>query len=318
MSAVRAASSPLPAPPATLCVNGKCTATTTSSTGIKWHPGVIWNSSQLTPANAANASGSQVQADFALLDSVGSNAGVAGLELYADWSVLEGNTAGDYTAGFALIDAYLAKMASEPNPKHMILVINSYQYGSCNGSVPTSFPALPAYFSGVDIGANSMIDVCTGGVANSSRVYTAAIWNPVVTARLIALSAAYAARYNSNPNFEMIQPIDETAQYLGNAPNPSPGAAAIGTVDSGFTFGASVTQAQALYAAMKQQWTQTLVRVPANYLPDYQDSSMEAWLTSIISNYNNGRGLIVGGGDTVPEPTIRSQPTTYFVAITAS
>jgi hypothetical protein len=272
-----------PDPPSSICINGKCTTApvTTGALQFKWHPGVyIWPATINTKGNTA-----QQQADFTFIQSICSNSNIAGVKLVTDWNNLEGDTAGDYSAGFAYVDAYLAQLGKCSTPKRLIVEVFGYRFGNCNGGSPGSIN-LPAYFSGTDTGSSSMIDVCY----TTQRTWSAAIWNAPTMNRLIALSAAYAARYDTNPLFEMFQPMEESIQLIGNT-------------SSGYTNQGAMTQLYSLYAATQTQWTHTLVRLPANFTGDGQDSTMSSLFNTIIGGYNKGgQGLIVGGPDTVPEP----------------
>jgi hypothetical protein len=121
-------------------------------------------------------------------------------------------------------------------------------------------------------------------------LYTIAFWNPAAVDRIIALSAAYAARYDSNPKVEMWQPHEETAGLVGDA-------------SAGFSWAAALAQWRRLYAALATQWTHTLIREGVNFMDSPGSLRYDM-------DHLHRPGLIFGGADSMPE-TVRTIDANY-------
>src|ERR1700742_2165325 len=109
--AVIAGAATTPKPPATICIGSNCATAPAVSGDIKWTPGFY--------VSIKDPGWDQATA-YSVLDQTGSNANVKGIQVMFRWADLEGATAGDYSKGFAAIDALLSKMGSEKNQKHLI------------------------------------------------------------------------------------------------------------------------------------------------------------------------------------------------------
>lgn len=233
-----------------------------SAGAIKWHPGVyVWTS------GTQGCDSATTSADFAVLDSISADTQIQGIELKIWWDCLEGNTEGSYAAGFALIDSYLAKLASLAVPKRLLLNVESEEYFSGSGC-PNDDHA-PNYLASQGL---------TVHCSSTSR-WSVALWNVNGMQKMINLSNAYAARYDGNPLFEMFTPIEQTALAING---------------NGYSDSAWSTQLKRFYASAKTAWTHTLLRDPANYLG--ADSDIRGLIDA-----SRGQGVITGGPDNVPD-----------------
>jgi hypothetical protein len=275
-----------PTPPTNLCVGADCAAklaapapapasTATGSAGYKWHPGhYVWLDPHTSQA-----------AQFAAIDALSAETSVKGFELFLNWATLEGPTPGDYSNGFATVDAYLAKFASLKVPKRLMIGVNERTFGTPVPAGTTCAVAaqklLPAYISSLSDGGCAL---AAPGAAGSLSVF-ARFWEPEVMDRLIALSQAYAQRYDQNPLIEMFWGNGETSV-----------AAPPGT---GFTEAAYNTQLERWYDASAKVWTHTQLRLAANW------AGSNAQTLSLMSYTTANGGVAVGGPDPeLPLPDI--------------
>lgn len=241
-----------------------------ASNAIKWHPGVYIDPSD---RKCSSTSITKIRNGIAgIANDITSE--IAGIKIRLHWSCLEGDTAGDYSAGFAIIDDALSRLGALAVPKRLILEFHGYAYGTCpqgqNGSPPTSGSVLlPQY-----IRDTGLVAYCHG-----NRIYTPHYWNPTITDRWIALSAAYAARYDTNPRFEMFQIQEETAVMDGSAPT--------------FSLSAALTQWKRMITATQSQWTHTITRNPINYFGS-DSQNRDLYDTSVRP------GMVYGGPDAPP------------------
>ena len=267
-----------PLPPTHVCVNGKCSsaiAPSPGSAGIKWHPGhYVW----LDPHSSQAA-------QMAAIDALSSDTTVQGVQLLINWAYLEGSTPGDYSNGFALVDGYLAKLASLKVPKRLILGVTERSFGTPPpaGTVcaDAASKLLPSYLASLsDGGCAIALPGAAGGLAVTAR-----FWDAPVMDRLIALSQAYAQRYDQNPLFEMFFGNGETAVA---AP---PG--------SNFSMAAYAVQLKRWFDASEKVWTHTQLRLAANY------AGSDAQMLDLINYATANGGVIVGGPDPeLPLPDI--------------
>ncbi len=265
-----------PPPPSAVCVNGHCPAKSTASVpnGIKWHPGhYVW----LPHSSQAN--------QFAAIDALSSETTVQGIQLLVDWASLEGSTPGDYSNGFALVDSYLAKLASLKVPKRLILGVNERSFGTPPPAGTSCAEAasglLPSYLASLSGGG---CVVAAPGAAGSLSI-VARSWESDVMDRLIALSLAYAQRYDQNPLFEMFFGNGETA--VGAPPG------------SGFNSVAYYTQLKRWFDASEKAWPHTQLRLAANY------GGSDAQMLDLMTYATANGGVIIGGPDPeLPLPNI--------------
>lgn len=284
-----------PPSPNSVCVNGKCVQVASAppaggsaaTAGIKWHPGhYVFIDPHTSQAN-----------QLAALDALSSEASVEGIELLVNWKNLEGATAGDYSNGFAMVDAFLAKLGSLKVPKRLILGVNERSFGKAppagTDCADAASGVLPAYLASFSDGG---CVIAAPGAAGSLAV-SARFWEPAVMDRLIALSQAYAQRYDQNPLFEMFMGNGETAVA---AP---PG--------SNFTTAAYITQLKRWFDASEKVWPHTQLRLAANYL------GSDAQMLDLMSYASGNSGVIIGGPDPelpLPDITRKVQANEIFRA----
>jgi hypothetical protein len=268
-------------PPTNVCVNGHCVTQTIvpppggSTAGIKWHPGhYVWLDPHSTQAS-----------QLAAIDSLSSETTVQGIQLLINWASLEGDTPGDYSKGFATVDAFLAKLASLKVPKRLILGVNERAFGTPAAAgtscAVASAGLLPSYLASLSDGG------CVIALPNAagSLAVVAKFWDAAVMDRLIALSQAYAARYDQNPLFEIFIGNGETAVA---AP---PGA--------NFVAANYYVQLKRWFDASQKVWLHTQVRLVANY------GGSDAQMLDIMTYASANGGVIIGGPDPeLPLPSI--------------
>lgn len=237
---VRAAA---PNPPSNVCINGICTAatvpatTTTSNKAVKWHPGTyVW----FAPAFANDIPGHRLdltpQRDelLAFIDSICREASIKGIQAVAVMRALEGDTPGDYKAGFATVDAILARLA--PCNKRLMLSVQTVWFSY----VHSPYDVYPAYIINTP-----SLGYSRGDPADIIAMRT---WQQASMDRVIALVQAYGARYNGNPNVEMIT-FDETSRQIKT---------------DGFSPENLLAQYKRLVTATRAAWPNTAIRVSAN------------------------------------------------------
>jgi hypothetical protein len=277
--AVHAATS-RPQAPTAICVDNHCPGNTPSvRSGVKWHPGhYIWVSGPGWKSALQTTT-------FGVLDSTAKDSNVAGIQTILFWKNLEGDKAGDYAAGFALIDSILAKLASLPVPKRLIISVQERTFGTAGGTLPSG--VYPQYIANM---ANGVAVAPKSPRWSGALTSVARLDNPAVMDRLIALSQAYGARYNSHSLVEMYVPMSELA-IAG---------------DAGLDPSAYVTQVQRLYKASATAWPNTLLRWQFNFAPaDPADKTM----LSLIAAARALPQSIIGGPDPeVPLPLPSDYP----------
>lgn len=280
-----------PPAPASICVNGRCASPTATSgsagsgVGIKWHPGhYVWLDPHTSQA-----------AQFAALDSLSAETTVQGIQLMINWASLEGSTPGDYSAGFALVDAYLAKLASLKVPKRLMLGVSERSFGTPPPAGTSCADAasglLPSYLASLSDGGCA---IAAPGAAGSLAV-TARFWEQPVMDRLIALSQAYAQRYDRNPLFEM---------FVGNGET-----AVAAPAGSNFSTNAYRTQLKRWFDASEKVWLHTQLRLAANFF------GSDAQMLDLMTYATASGGVIVGGPDPelpLPNITRRTQANELF------
>jgi hypothetical protein len=189
------------------------------------------------------------------------NPHVTGVKVCLPWGALEG-APGDYAPGFRLVDTCLSA-------KHLMVEV---QERSC---------AYPDYV--VDNGW--VVAKPAGERWRGNLTSTAAMWRPQVMDRLIALSDAFATRYDGHPRFEMFS-LGETRLTVPGAPIP-----------------AWLTQLKRWFTESKKSWRHTYLRLNANYI------SNDAEMRDLITHCVAGGGVTVGG----PEPERPSMDLTGFI-----
>jgi hypothetical protein len=269
-----------PVAPSKICVNGKCSTSlvatpTSGAPGIKWHPGhYVWLDPHTTQA-----------AQFSAINSLSGETTVQGFQLLVNWASLEGSTPGDYSQGFALIDAFLAKLASLQVPKRLILGVNERSFGTPPAAGTDCADAasglLPSYLASFSDGGCA---IAAPGAAGSLAV-TARFWESNVMDRLIALSQAYAQRYDTNPLLEM---------FMGNGET-----SVAAPAGSNFDAPTYYIQLKRWFDASEKAWPHTQLRLAANY------GGSNAQMLDLMTYATANGGVIIGGPDPeLPLPNI--------------
>jgi hypothetical protein len=266
-----------PKPPATLCIGAKCSGGAVSTTGsslrgIKWHPGhYAWYS----PGAINGVSGYRLDvpghrdAVLSFLDSISSEPSVKGVLVAVYWKALEGDTPGNYQAGFAALDAILAR-AAQYNKKVMLRL-----EARVDGHYAALTDVFPAYVANGAGFGTAVVNHNDGSYSST----TARVWQAATADRLIALTQAYGARYNSHPALEMFT-LGETALNVADGLE-------------GFSASTWLTQLQRLLIAGRAAFPNTAIRVSANDL--WPDSLMQRLLAT-CEQYS----ITVGGPDVWP------------------
>lgn len=212
--------------------------------------------------------------------------------LFVRWNSLEGATAGDYAAGFAMIDQYVAALAAVGR---VLCLSVAYQEFTAPANLPLTngHGCLPAYMDGVAAGpyVNRTTTAWSGDLAINAQIDTNAGMD-----RLIALSAAYAARYNSNPAFEMFV-LGETSCGVTPGLNGFSGA----NYDNQMT-----TRG---VPAFGSHWTQSQCRVEYNFTNSGGSAAMPAMFIAAQANKitSGGPDIFVTGFDTGADWGLRTR-----------
>lgn len=254
-----------PQAPSSFCVDGKCAPDRTVGK-LKWHPGhYMW-------LDRNNTSPEIRAMHFKQIDAIANEPAVRGVKLALYWSALE-PVEGDYSAGFKILDEYLAKLKS--TNKYLILSVQDRQFGGYDPSPKGLEYFFPAY----------IITKPEYGLTRMKNGITTRVWQPKTMDRLIALSKALAARYDGHPNFEMYQ-VEETSVAVTRGLD-------------GYSIDALGTQIKRLVSASRGAWRQTIVRLPANFF------GSDAQMTDLI-RYCAMYGVALGGPDIIPTESIQA------------
>jgi len=253
-----------PNPPNPVCIDGDCiTQPKSDGSAKKWHPGhYVWVG-ELRLQDAANQD--QV---LAFIDSIASESSIKGIQLIAYWSALEGATAGDYSQGFVIIDKILNRLSR--NGKKLMLSVQERTFGASGSDYSRYFPTY-------------IVNGSQYGITKTTVGLAARVWQTPTTDRIIALSKAYAERYDSHPAFEMLT-LAETAVNLAQGTD-------------GFSNSALSTQIKRVLDAASKQWPKTTVRLNANWIGS--DDLMQD-----LVNYGVARNIAIGGPDVLPNEDI--------------
>jgi hypothetical protein len=113
----------------------------------------------------------------------------------------------------------------------------------------------------------------------------ARIWQKATSDRLIALTNAYGARYNSHPNFEMFT-IGETSVNVSEGKD-------------GYSLGALDEQLTRQMSAARAAFPNTAVRLGANWY------GSDGWMIALLKRAAE-MDIAVGGPDVVPRSAVQS------------
>jgi hypothetical protein len=270
-----AAGSVQPASPGTLCVNGKCAATTTGG-GIKWHPGHYLDGSTFTALGNSNLSTKIAEANMVRSGPQQ----VLGYEQYYYWRTFEQGGAGVYD--FSTLDTDYVNItgytggkttsASYNAPRRLGIYFLHTDYFTQNAAsrlLPDYLLSNSVYGAGAD-GQHTGYWTTTGsqGAGTGSVV---AFWRPAVMARLQALMTALAHHVlpdgytvDTSPYVEWIKP------YLESCDDPeNPNGGAMDTAaDPTYTTASYLAQLEALNVTMAAAFPHTTYATTANFMLD--------------------------------------------------
>jgi hypothetical protein len=256
-----------PLPPHSLCVDNNCVASavsTNDSDYVKWNPGHY----MLLDGIASDAA--TRTRHFDQIAALANEPNIRGVKLMLYWGDLE-RSKGDYSSGFSIVDAYLAKLA--PLKKRLILSVQDRAFGAYSPTSLTRY--FPAYITTDP----------SYGVTPWSNGIIARVWVPATTDRLILLSKAMANRYDANPYFEMFQGEES--------------AIAVTAGTDGYSIPAALSQMKRWITASDEVWKHTIVRVCANWI-----GSNEQAIDLI--NHAASNKTAIGGPDVIPHENIQA------------
>jgi len=266
----------IPKAPASICVDGNCAAsgTTSSTKAMKWHPGsYAWYS----PGSTDGVPGYRFDVPqyrdsiLSFLDSIKNEPSVKGILVAGYPRSFEGDTAGDFSAGFAATDAILAR--AQQYGKYVMF---RYETGLF-GNYASIYHIYPRYIvDGGQYGYSKLVSLTNGAYKGT----TMRMWQQATMDRAIAVSAAYGARYNNHPNFEMITMVGETSISVQDG------------VD-GFSTSNYLSQIVRAIPAFRSHWPNTGIRIGAN------DMGPDSNLTALYAAGAKA-GIGFGGPDVWP------------------
>jgi hypothetical protein len=216
-----------PNPPSQICVNNQCVTTTlpngnpvSSKGSIKWNPG------HYMASEAVLGGGKTISYVQAEMDDLNHQDAILGYRAWFTWGALE-KTQGTYD--FTVVDAILARLKTAYNkPKR--LVIGLWLYGQhplgphdSGGTIPLYIQQDQKYGASPVTGSYGWWGQNSNGA--STGMYAAALYNPPVMDRLIALVQALGKHLDGDPYFEAIvlqedAGIAEAASGFGS-PDPN-------------------------------------------------------------------------------------------------
>jgi len=185
-----AAAPSVPAPPPAALDN----TAAVSAGAVKWHPGHYeWVAAWFIndPKTMSDVK--------SFVDEIANDPNVQGLGFFVWWGMLEGPTTGDYSIGFAWLDDLLSYMRTHGNKK-LVVMARPTSYGYVPNPLP---PVLPAYLVETSRGGTCGTGCPYGTGPYSTDGISAKVWEAATMDRWIALTRAYGARYDNNPNLEV-------------------------------------------------------------------------------------------------------------------
>jgi hypothetical protein len=253
-------------------------ATFLRGAGIKFNPGhYAW---YVPPYDATFLSGYRIDyytaAYVTFINTLAGNSNIKGVLISPYWKALEGATAGDYAAGFAAMDTILAAAAAIG--KKVIVRAESRVDGGF-GQLNDVFPDY--IVNGASYG--TQIIYHSGTTIYSST--TAKVWETATMDRYIAMTQAYAARYDSNPTLTMWG-NGETAISIPNG---------TGT----FTQLDWLTQLKRYLIAARTAFATTEIRCCANDLYPGTGTAIDLYMDDLLSTCDT-YAIAVGGPDVYP------------------
>jgi hypothetical protein len=236
-------------------------------TGVKWYPGHYVT---LDPTLYRDNIGTAKVGHFSAISEICNIPEWRGVQLFATWATIEGDTPGDFAPGIALIREYLDRL--RPCNKKLVLTVARTIFG---GGAAYAFPAYVRNDS--RYGVTKPLDYGSGA--------TARVWQAATADRIIAMSAALADAFDDDPAFAVYAPWNETVLALHDG-------------QDGYSSSAHAYQMKRTTMAVKSHWGQTLLRLPANF-----SRSGESMLEDLFSSLAP-LGYGIGGPDTIPNNDI--------------
>jgi hypothetical protein len=288
-----------PDPPAQLCIDNVCSATTSGNTGsagsgVKWHPG-HYVLSDTRPTRPAMASGIYSSAMSHMAAAGSPQEGFRGFQGEYSWFYLE-TARGVYNT--SLIDqdlAYLAALSAKYGRTFRLIIYletegfaTASRYavpqGDPYGAAGNSLSIAPDYIlTGISGYGSDVVNGGTGAGSYPGSWAVLALWRPAVMDRWIALLTYLGSKYDSNPYVEAIIPLSETGVNLAN----------VVANDRSYSNSNHLAQWERLGAAMKASWPTTNKILFNNWNPT---GGTIADLASLTANFA-GSGFGMGGPD---------------------
>lgn len=223
-----------------------------------------------------------------LMGTFANETNLVGFYLKERWKNLEGNTQGDYTAGFALIDSYLNAL---PAGKKFMLQVREQLFG---GSIPDdAHGLLPTYHDALDDGPY----LWPGGTAwSGTLIIQAAVDCPETNDAKIALLQAYLQRYEDDDRFEMISTGETSVAVPAN---------------QGFSYADYITELLRLISETRSVSVRTPIHISTNYVDT--DAHMQQIIDRCLAEQ-----VAIGGPDTMPRDERRFQDNDIYLGLTGS
>lgn len=283
-----------PNPPAQVCVNGKCAADSSPSSGggpIKWHPGHYMASYGVVYGGQSTAFMQTETNDLNNQDAI------LGYRMAITWGALE-PTQGNYD--FSAIDTVLQRLKTAYNkPKQLVIMLWLYGQGAL-GQNDTR--VIPAY---IQQGSNYGASPVSGSYGwwgknsngQSTGMYSPALYYPPVMSRLIALVQALGQHLDGDPNVE--------ALFIQEDATVPQAASALGSVDPHFSDDAWLAQLERLLPAATAAFPHTSVIMANSYFKGPADAiALEQWMAA--------NRIAAGSADTIGQTGIDSNGVNFL------
>lgn len=235
-------------------------------TKMKFHPGHYMTLDKILTSPEIRAE------HLRQIDAIKAEPAIRGIKLFLYWGAIE-KAQGDYTAGFAILDEYLARLKA--TDKYLILSVQDRIFGGYDPAKIADY--LPAYV----LSAYGK----TEGVWQSGRITMPRMWQQGPMDRYIAMLKAIAAKYDAHPNLEMVQ-TEETSVSIP-----------VGT--DGYTLASYGAQVKRLLTEIRPAYKQTQLRLSTNFY-----GSDEQMLE--LLKFCDLLDIAVGGPDIIPNQTIQA------------
>jgi hypothetical protein len=258
----------VPMAPPSMCIDSSCTSPPESVTGgMKWHPGhYVLLDGQLRRDNRSTL----MTQHMSNIKELANEPTIKGVKIFVQWSALEGDTPGDYTAGINMLREYVKSLKAIN--KRLMISINDRQFGGYGDDLTIFFPKY-------------IVNDSKYGVTKMRNGITTRIWQQATMDRLIAANRALAAVFDKESHFELVTSGETSV------------AVTAGT--DGFSNDALTAQLKRLATQGRALWPHTAFRISTNYLGN--DSMMNGLISHMAQN-----NLTIGGPDVIPTETIQA------------